>query len=233
MSDRSHALSSPAPDAGAARPTFSACLIVEDRPDMAARAEVILARAFGAVETTKLDRVASALQWIGRLPRDSRCLFLIDLGLPDGSGLDVVSAAAARGLSDAIVVSTIFDDDAHLFAALSAGAQGYVLKDETVEDSVRLLRRVEAGEPPLSPSVARRLVAYFRSRRGEPELIALTSRESETLKLIARGLTTPEAAAVMKLKPQTVASYVKSIYQKLNISSRAEATREAIRRGMI
>jgi len=114
-----------------------------------------------------------------------------------------------------------------------AGARGYLLKDEEQDLLVGILRRIDRGEPSLSPSIAHRLLAHFRGPVAKAhDEAGLTPREIETLTLLARGLTVAEAAARMGLRPQTVASYVKVIYQKLRISTRAEAAREAVRRGL-
>jgi DNA-binding NarL/FixJ family response regulator len=134
------------------------------------------------------------------------------------------------------VVVSIYDDDAHLFDAIAAGAQGYLLKDEGAEVLVGRLREIASGEPPLSPSIARRILAHFHrpaeacnwSRRE-----VLTPRETEVLALLGRGLRIGDAAQSLGLTRHTVAGYVKIIYSKLNISSRAEAALEAKRRGLV
>ena len=138
------------------------------------------------------------------------------------------------------VVTTIYDDEAHVFEALSAGARGYLLKESDASLMVEYLRRIERGEPPLSPSIALRLLRHFQTPSilakvvSEPEgQVPLSKREEETLRLIAQGLTVAESAAELGLSAQTVAGYVKSIYQKLHISSRAQATREALKRGFV
>src|SRR3546814_10182429 len=131
------------------------------------------------------------------------------------------------------LVATIFCDDAHLMDAIAAGAQGYILKEEDRDRIVVTLRRIESDEPPLSPSIARRMLDHFRDQSVvAPALVDLSARETETLALIARGLTVAEAARQLDLTANTVASYVKVIYQKLGISTRAEAAGEAIRRGL-
>src|SRR5690606_24228873 len=161
-------------------------------------------------------------------------LAVVDLGLPDGSGVDIVRRLAGDMPTTLCVVATIYDDDAHLFEAIAAGAQGYVLKDEDASRVVALLGRIESGEPPLSPSIARRILGHFRGVGPVPveDDAALSARETEVLTLIAKGLTVAETARMIGLKPQTVASYLKTIYSKLNVSSRAEATLEAVRRGL-
>lgn len=132
-------------------------------------------------------------------------------------------------------MTTIYDDDQHLFEAIAAGAQGYLLKDQHEDTLVRYLHRIDAGEPPLSPSVALRIMAHFARRPPESsaETVALTPREREVLALIGKGLRIPEAARVLGLTSHTVAGYVKSVYRKLNVSSRAEAAIEAVRRGIV
>jgi DNA-binding NarL/FixJ family response regulator len=164
-------------------------------------------------------------------------LALVDLVLPDGSGIDLLRQISDRGGDTRAVVVTIYADDGHLFDAIAAGACGYLLKDMGREDLVRYLLRLEEGETPLSPAIARRMLGYFRDqpRRADLEepLAALTPRETEVLRLIGRGLRSGEAAKVMGVAEQTVAGYVKAIYRKLNICSRAEAALEAARRGLV
>ena len=162
-------------------------------------------------------------------------LALVDLALPDGRGVDFLRDLAERsGGATRSVVVTIYADDHHLFDAIAAGAGGYLLKDMGRDELVRYLRRLEAGETPLSPAVARRMLDYFRKPQtaAEPEA-ALTPRETEVLRLIGRGLRSGEAAKVMGVTELTVAGYVKAIYRKLNICSRAEAALEAAKRGLV
>ena len=125
--------------------------------------------------------------------------------------------------------------DAHLFDVIAAGAQGYLLKDRDGETLSTLLRRIDAGEPPLSPSIAWRMMQHFqqtpRARRNDDA--GLTPRESEVLTLIAAGMTTTEVARRLGLTPHTVTSYIKILYQKLNVQSRAEATLAAVERGLV
>lgn len=179
----------------------------------------------------------AAVQTTLQAPPD---LALVDLGLPDGSGIDYIAALRAAGAATLCVVATVFDDDAHLFPALSAGAQGYVLKDLALDDLVELLRGIVAGQPPLSPSIARRLLRHFATPAvavaaplAATEDEALTPRESDVLRLIGKGLTVQAAADVLGLSRHTCAGYVKEIYRKLRVGSRAEATLAASRLGLV
>jgi DNA-binding NarL/FixJ family response regulator len=209
------------------------CLLVEDIPATRAWLESALASTFPGItiESCGAIRAAHAILDARTAPFS---LAVIDLGLPDGSGLDLVRRLARETPETLCVVATIYDDDTHLFDAISAGAQGYVLKDEDTEIVGDLLARIERGEPPLSPSIARRILAHFRTGAAspQPDEAGLTAREIEVLTLIAKGMTVAETARLMALKPQTIASYLKTIYSKLNISTRAEATLEAVRRGL-
>ena len=159
-------------------------------------------------------------------------LALIDLGLPDGSGTELVERLCAQA-GTLCIIATVFDDDAHLFPALRAGAQGYVLKDQDVDSLAAMLQGIAAGQPPLSPSIARRLLRHFQPPAQAAEEPRLTPRETEVLRLTAKGMTLPEAAALLDISRHTVAGYLKEIYRKLRIGNRAEATREAARRGLI
>lgn len=163
-------------------------------------------------------------------------LALIDLGLPDGSGVRMIEQLCATG-STLCVVATIFDDDAHLFPALRAGAQGYVLKDMSQQDLATMLLGIAEGQPPLSPSIARRLLRHFGptvpAAAPEAGTDKLTEREKSVLQLIGKGLTVIEAASALDLSRHTCAGYVKDIYRKLRVSSRAEAALAATRMGLV
>jgi DNA-binding NarL/FixJ family response regulator len=159
---------------------------------------------------------------------------LIDLRLPDGSGLAVVRELRASNPATVFVVTTALDDDANIVTALSSGAQGYLLKDQPRDLLVRQLAQVSAGIPALSPPVARRIMEHFRLTGPCQEVEAkLTPRELEVLALIARGLRISDAACALGVAEGTVASHIKSIYRKLDISSRAEAAMHATRMGLL
>jgi DNA-binding NarL/FixJ family response regulator len=178
-------------------------------------------------------RVHGALELVASIKFD---FALIDLGLPDGSGVDVVAAIREAHPKAQSVVVTIHDDDDHLFPALQAGAFGYLLKEQTGELITEQLRRMSQGEPPLSPSIARRVIAYFAAQeKPQADLmphVQLTERESEVLLRVAKGFTLPEIGVQLSLSRHTIADYVKQIYRKLNVSSRAEAALEAQRLGL-
>lgn len=210
-------------------------LVLEDQAETREHLLAALAEAFPGVVAQGTADLAEARSFLDGGAPD---LALVDLALPDGRGVDFLRDLAERsGGATRSVVVTIYADDAHLFDAIAAGAGGYLLKDMGREDLVRYLRRLEAGETPLSPAVARRMLDYFRARPAPVEAIepeaALTPRETEVLRLIGRGLRSGEAAKVMGVTELTVAGYVKAIYRKLNICSRAEAALEAAKRGLV
>ena len=212
------------------------CLILEDRPDTRDWLVELVGETFPDLQISTAGSLRDARRWLAEdAGAGVLTLAIIDLGLPDGSGVEIVSQVA-RDFPDALpVVATIYDDDTHLFDSLAAGAQGYVLKHERPEDVAACLRRIEAGEPPLSPSIARRLLERLRPgpAAAKPKDDAgLSPRETEVLTLLARGMSAPEAARAIGLKPQTVAGYVKVIYQKLHVTSRAEAVLAAAERGL-
>jgi len=160
-------------------------------------------------------------------------LALIDLGLPDGSGVRLIERLAPKGTQ--CVVATVFDDDAHLFPALRAGAQGYVLKDQPAEALALMLGGIAAGQPPLSPSIARRMLQHFGPAvpQQEPAESPLTPRETDVLRLIAKGMTIAEVGELLGISRHTASGYVKDVYRKLSVGSRAEAALEATRLGLL
>lgn len=209
---------------------FARALVVDDLAEARQWMTVALQAAFPGIE---VDTAASLQEALGKIdPPPS--LALIDLGLPDGSGTQLIEALRACSADTLCIVSTVFDDDAHLFPALRAGAQGYVLKDRDRDALAGMLRGIVAGQPPLSPSIARRLLRHFQPIPVVSEDDArLTPRETEVLRLTAKGLTLQEVADVLGLSRHTVSGYLKDIYRKLSVGTRAEATLEAARRGLV
>jgi DNA-binding NarL/FixJ family response regulator len=159
-------------------------------------------------------------------------VLLLDLQLPDGSGLEVLGGTITS--SCVAVILTVFDDDAHLFESLRAGAVGYLLKDDLFDHLLPSLDDVCAGGAPMSASIARRVLRSFRAPpvpvTEEP---TLTPREVEVLALLARGCTYDEVARMLAISSNTVRTYIRSTYEKLHVSSKTEAALEAIRRGLI
>lgn len=206
---------------------MNSALVLEDIP--AARTWLVQAvgEAFPGCAVAEADGIAAARANIAeRVPE----LALIDLGLPDGDGMDILRPLAERDC--VCVVTTVFADDAHLFPALQAGARGYVLKDQSCGEIVELLAGICAGRPPLSPSIAQRLLTHFAAEPAS-DAPRLSPREREILEMISNGHSVPRVAEALGITANTAAGYVKQVYRKLNVSSRAEAALEASRLGLL
>ncbi len=210
-------------------------LIIEDiaplREALAARAAAV----FGIAAAGQADSLAAARAWLREHRQvDLPLVALVDLGLPDGSGVELIAELAADSNATCIV-TTVFEDDGNVMRALGAGAQGYLLKGEDIAAIEGRLRGLERGEVAVSPQIARRLLERFRQPAiMVPALdVALTQRETDVLRAIGRGLTIGEAAHALGIGAHTVGTHVKNIYRKLNIASRAEAAIEAARRGLV
>jgi DNA-binding NarL/FixJ family response regulator len=208
-------------------------LLLEDLPEIRSWLKALVMQVFPNAQIVECARVHDALAQVSAQKFE---LALIDLGLPDGSGVDVVTALRESQAEALSVIVTIHDDDDHLFPALQAGAYGYILKEQSRELITEQLQRISQGEPPLSPSIARKVIAYFAAQ-AKPQAnalphVQLTERESEVLLRVAKGFTLPEIGVQLGLSRHTIADYVKQIYRKLNVSSRAEAALEAQRLGL-
>lgn len=205
-------------------------LVVEDIQESRRWLCDALRLAFGDCDIEEAADVRTAL---GAISNESYALALIDIGLPDGSGLEILRALRAQGKAPLCIVTTVLGDDAHIVAALSAGAEGYLLKEQPTEVFTSQLKQIMTGVPALAPSVARRIMDHFRltGPSAEPSE-TLTDREKEVLSLIGRGLRNAEVARTLHLSENTVAGYIKDIYRKLGISNRAEASWHALRLGL-
>jgi len=205
-------------------------LLLEDLPESRDWLAAILQRAFPGATGRHAGSLAEAR---ARLEDFEPDLALIDLKLPDGSGVQLIRALTGAYPDCLCVVSTIYDDDQHLFPALNAGAQGYLLKDQPADEQVELLRGIAAGRPPLSPEIAARLLEVFRGGQQADDDAGLSPREAEVLGLISKGYPLNRVSEALGISHNTAATHVKSIYRKLKISSRAEACAEAIRLGLL
>ena len=214
--------------------TATSVLVVEDEPEFLRQyCEAITRepdlRLAGAVST-----LAAAMALIEQSVPD---VLVVDLGLPDGSGAELIRRAAKkRPDCDALVV-TVFGDDQHVIDAIEAGATGYLLKDSPPGELTRCIRELRAGGAPISPSIARRLLARMRAPAEKPAgphaASPLTEREAEILQLIAKGLSFADVGGVTGISAHTVVAHVKKIYRKLSVHSRGEAVFEATQLGLL
>jgi DNA-binding NarL/FixJ family response regulator len=218
-----------------------ALLVVEDAPPAREWLVAVLNEAFRGRTVLDVSTVGDAMALVHTRTID---IALIDLCLPDGSGVDVINAFARSSPSTRCVITTAFDDDEHLMPALAAGAVGYLLKNQPVPVLVEQLRLLSQGVLPLAPSIAQRLLRHFAavsaaSTSAQPaetspdDLTRLSEREKQVLKLIAKGLHVNEVAQALDIAASTVCSHVKNIYRKRNLCSRAEAALEAKRLGLV
>ena len=215
-------------------------LVVEDNREVRTGVCRALKAAFPGLSATGVATAGEARRLLFGPERHAFDLALVDIGLPDGNGVEIIRAIADSLPETMPVVITIFDNDRTLFDALAAGAKGYILKSATMASLIEQLRRIDAGEPPLSPQIAHRMMAHFRAMPRTPAkpeeeepAEALTRREQEVLSLLGKGLTAADIATALGMARNTCATHIKAIYRKLRISSRAEAALEADRRGLL
>jgi DNA-binding NarL/FixJ family response regulator len=213
--------------------------IVEDEPEFRLRFERILSA------EPWLDLAGSAADAAGGralIERDVADLYLIDLGLPDGDGRELIRLATRRRPDVDVLVVTVFGDDAHVLAAIEAGATGYLLKDSEPRQVVDWIRTLRAGGSPLNPVIARRLLQRFRASHHEtparqpsaPDVVnPLSTREGEILQLLAKGLSYAEIGDLLGISAHTVTQHIKKIYRKLSVHSRGEAVFEATQMGLL
>jgi DNA-binding NarL/FixJ family response regulator len=224
-------------------------LIVEDEPAFLLRfVEAVLTDSSlslaGAVSTGR-----AALALLDSVAPD---VMLVDLGLPDMDGVEVIRHAARQSPEMSILVATMLADDQHVLACIEAGASGYLLKDELPESISASLHEIHQGGAPISPSIARRVLNRFRQMpspaalpfargssghangngQGEPGG-ALSQREIDILRLVAKGMSFAQVGELLAISPHTVVTHIKKIYRKLAVHSRGEAVYEARQMGLL
>lgn len=228
-------------------------LIVEDDPIT----REFFARSVSACATLALvGAVASVHEAFAVLDAQGGVVdvLLTDLGLPDGSGLEVIRHALVCNATIEPLVVSMFGDDENVLAAIEAGALGYIHKDSTPEDVAQVILDMRAGASPISPMIARRVLAKYRVHAANvpsvteniaqvaTENIAidtpapdqlLTPREQQVLSLVARGFSYAEIARIEGVSVHTVQTHIKRLYAKLSVHSKTEAIYEASRMGLL
>jgi DNA-binding NarL/FixJ family response regulator len=216
--------------------------LVEDDTSMRERiarvvdADPSLALAFSASNATDI------LNWLVDNPVD---VLLVDLGLPDHPGLQVIRQCRSMQPACAVMVLSIFGDEANMVQAFEAGASGYLLKDGTEADLATHIRHLRAGGSPMSPVIARQLLRRWQTHAGTPPQPAtakpvntaqygasivperLSPREFEVLDLVSRGFTYAEVGVQMGVSASTVQTHIRNIYGKLDVHNKSEAVFEA------
>jgi len=214
-------------------------LLIEDDPVTRDRVAGLVRAADGLELAAALGDLRSTFAWLAghEPPR----VALVDLQLPDGSGIDVIRQLRRLSPQTESMVISVFGDEAHVVAAIEAGATGYLLKDAGADEIGPAIHRLIAGESPISSAIARHLLRRFQPPPSPPPAGAaaaadaphLTPREREVLQLIAKGLAYQRIAETLGMSPHTVTTHIKQIYRKLEVNSRGEAVFEALQLGLL
>jgi DNA-binding NarL/FixJ family response regulator len=224
-------------------------LIVEDDPQMR---EFFVASVLRAPQLALAGSAGSVAQAKACLDRHGAVVdvLLTDLGLPDGSGLDVIRHARVGHPECEPLVISMFGDEENVLASIEAGALGYIHKDATPDDIAMAILQMKAGASPISPMIARRVLARYQGEHPQSKpsaqpgktaadaivsslSAALSRREQEVLELIARGFSYNEIAGLTGISVHTVQTHIKNLYRKLAVSSKSEAVYEATKLGLL
>ena len=226
-------------------------LIVEDDPQM----REFFASSVGRCEQLRLagcvGTAAEARAWLDD-SAESLDVLLTDLGLPDGSGLEVIRHAIGRNPACEALVISMFGDEENVLASIEAGALGYIHKDSTPDDIAHTILEMKDGASPISPMIARRVLAQDRLLKDAgaapapapaaqsegpvgtpPSGRPLSPREQEVLQLIARGFSYADIARLTSVSVHTVQTHIKNLYGKLAVTSKSEAVFEATQLGLL
>lgn len=160
-------------------------------------------------------------------------VFLVDLNLPDMSGIDLIIKLKDRTGKAEVLVLTMHDDKEHLLAAFKAGATGYLLKGASSADIITAITDVARGGVPMSPKIARSIIEEFKNDAVKNNGMQLTPKEKEVLYEISNCLSERKAADKLSLSPHTIHAHIKNIYKKLQVKSKTEAIMKAKAKGII
>lgn len=198
-------------------------LIADDHPLFRKGMRALLATALDIMVVGEASTGQEAIELAASLQPD---VILMDLQMPGVHGVEATRQILHTSPHIRILIVTLFEDDTSVFAALRAGARGYVLKDAQEEEMLRAIRAVGSGEAIFSAAVATRLIDYFAASRptlAKDLFPSLTEREREILQLIARGSSNSDIARQLFLSAKTVSNYISNIYSKLQVTDRTQA----------
>ena len=207
-------------------------LIVEDEPLARRRLEAVVQR----IPDLHVAGTAATAQEARTALQQRPDVLLVDLGLPDGDGVDLIREARRVSPETRAMAITVFADEQHVMRAIRAGAQGYLLKDGSPEYIGRSILELLAGGSPISAPIARYLLQNLQPDPRPAEAAdarRLSDRELEILTMVAKGFSVNEVAEMLSLSDRTVSKHVQHIYRKLEVTSRSEAIFEAVNLGLI
>jgi DNA-binding NarL/FixJ family response regulator len=195
--------------------------IVEDDPSIRQILTEWINRAEGFRCHSVHDSAESAL---AKLPQEQPRIVLVDINLPGQSGIECVRRLKPVMPETQFMMLTVYEDTAHIFDALKAGASGYLLKRTPREELIAALRQVQEGGSPMTSFIARKVVqSFYQTPAGRIEAEGLSPRESEVLELLARGYFYKEITEALGISMSTVNTHVRRVYEKLHVHSRAQA----------
>jgi len=213
--------------------------VVEDEPDVLGA----IAKVIGANPKLRLAYACSTamemMRWLARNPVD---VLLVDLGLPDRPGTEVITLCRSLQPACEVMVLSIFGDAGHMVQAFEAGARGYLLKDGSEDELAKHVLHLRAGGSPMSPIIASQLLTRWQENSRKPavaatlpgrKIDALSPRELEVLQLVSRGCTYQETGNHLSIAMTTVQAHVRNIYGKLDVHNKAEALFEARQLGLL
>jgi len=208
-------------------------LIIEDDPQFRAG----FAEAVGSAEDLSLVGAADDLpEGLRLLEQTQPDVLLVDIGLPSGSGIDLIHWAHEHLPACDVMVVTVFGDEQHVLECIEAGATGYLLKDSKAIDIVEQIRTLREGGSPISPAIARQLMKRFMSKpsaAADTQCCVLSAQERTVLEMSSKGYSYEEIAQLMHLSRHTIGTYVKRMYRKLHVHNKNEAIYEARKQGLL
>jgi DNA-binding NarL/FixJ family response regulator len=173
---------------------------------------------------TCIAEYATGTEAIEQIPRDLPEVVIIDLNLPDSSGAEVTARLKSQLPDISVVILTVYNDAEHIFKALRAGADGYLLKQATAGEILEAITEAHRGGAPMTSEIARKVIAAFHEPKSAPTATeTLAPREREILELVANGYANKEIADKMAITLSTVCWYLHEIYKKLHVQSRVQA----------
>lgn len=195
--------------------------IVEDKKNLREGFKMLINREDDMMCTCTCSMVSEAIE---KLPRFTPDVVLMDIQLPDGTGIECTAKLKELMPELQVVVVTVYEDSVSIFQALQAGACGYLLKMSKPELIIEAIRNAREGGVPMTPEIARKVIGHFRTEAEKSsELESLTPRESEVLQLIMHGLTNKEIAGRLGVSLASVKFHLQNVYEKLHVHSRTDA----------